>query len=56
MQNVRHLDKLIDELAKGKAMEKFLNAVLASVCATHARAVKSFGSEIAHQSRGQLGA
>ena len=24
MQNIRHLDKLIDELAKGKAMEKIL--------------------------------
>ena len=24
MQKVRHLDKLIDELAKGKAMEKIL--------------------------------
>ncbi|MDD4760665.1 MAG: DUF2200 family protein [Bacteroidaceae bacterium] len=24
MQNIRYLDKLIDELAKGKAMEKIL--------------------------------
>jgi len=24
MQEIRHLDKLIDELAKGKAMEKIL--------------------------------
>lgn len=26
MQNIRYLDKLIDELAKGKAMEKILRA------------------------------
>lgn len=26
MQKVRYLDKLIDELAKGKAMEKILRA------------------------------
>lgn len=26
MQNIRHLDKLIDELAKGKAMEKILRS------------------------------
>jgi hypothetical protein len=24
MQNIRYLDKLVDELAKGKAMEKIL--------------------------------
>lgn len=26
MQKIRHLDKLIDELAKGKAMEKILRS------------------------------
>ena len=27
MQKIRYLDKLIDELAKGKAMEKILRAI-----------------------------
>ncbi|MFP3325713.1 DUF2200 family protein, partial [Planococcus sp. SIMBA_160] len=26
MQNIRYMDKMIDELAKGKAMEKILRA------------------------------
>ncbi len=26
MQNIRYMDKLVDELAKGKAMEKILRA------------------------------
>ena len=29
MQNIRYLDKLVDELAKGKAMEKVLRGSLA---------------------------
>lgn len=32
MQNVRYLDKLIDELAKGKAMEKILRVMVMVVC------------------------
>ena len=31
MQQIRYLDKLVDELAKGKAMEKVLRAPAASV-------------------------
>jgi hypothetical protein len=34
MQKVRYLDKLIDELAKGKTMEKILRHELESTCET----------------------
>ena len=30
MQNIRYMDKLVDELAKGKAMEKILRTPQAS--------------------------